>query len=52
MKDRHHLTFDTYEEGKLTLDEYLGRVVFYRKRPFTRLAKFWLPNCPPRTLNL
>src|ERR1035437_2276310 len=36
MEDRHHLTFDTYEEGKLTLDEYLGRVVFYRERPFTR----------------
>jgi putative hydrolase of the HAD superfamily len=36
MEDRHHLTFDTYEEGKLTLQEYLDRVVFYRKRPFTR----------------
>ena len=36
MEDRHHLTFDTYEEGKLTLDEYLGRVVFYEARPFTR----------------
>jgi putative hydrolase of the HAD superfamily len=36
MEDRHHLTFDTYEEGKLTLEEYLNRVVFYRKRPFTR----------------
>jgi putative hydrolase of the HAD superfamily len=36
MEDRHHLTFDTYEEGKLTLDEYLGRVVFYQERPFTR----------------
>ncbi len=36
MEDRHHLTFDTYEEGKLTLDEYLRRVVFYEERPFTR----------------
>jgi putative hydrolase of the HAD superfamily len=36
MEDRHHLTFDTYEEGKLTLEEYLGRVVFYRERAFTR----------------
>jgi putative hydrolase of the HAD superfamily len=36
IEDRHHLTFDTYEEGKLTLEEYLGRVVFYQKRPFTR----------------
>jgi putative hydrolase of the HAD superfamily len=36
MEARHHLTFDTYEEGKLTLEEYLGRVVFYQKRPFSR----------------
>jgi len=36
MDERHHLTFDTYEEGKLSLDEYLRRVVFYEKRPFTR----------------
>ena len=36
MENRHHLTFDTYEEGKLTLEEYLGRVIFYQKRPFTR----------------
>ena len=40
MEDRHHLSFDTHEEGKLTLEEYLGRVVFYQKRPFTR-AQFW-----------
>ncbi|MGB7729007.1 MAG: HAD family phosphatase [Candidatus Acidiferrum sp.] len=36
MEDRHHLTFDTYEEGELTLEEYLSRVVFYQKRPFSR----------------
>lgn len=35
MEERHHLTFDTYEEGKLSLEEYLNRVVFYKKRPFT-----------------
>jgi putative hydrolase of the HAD superfamily len=35
-ESRHHLTFDTYEEGKLTLEEYLDRVVFHRKRSFTR----------------
>jgi putative hydrolase of the HAD superfamily len=34
MDERHHLTFDTYEEGKLNLDEYLYRLVFYEKRPF------------------
>jgi len=35
MEERHHLTFDTYEGGKLTLKEYLNRVVFYKKRTFT-----------------
>ena len=34
MNERHHLTFDTYEEGKLSLDEYLKRVVFYEPRTF------------------
>jgi putative hydrolase of the HAD superfamily len=34
MNERHHLTFDTYEEGKLSLDEYLKRVVFYQPRDF------------------
>jgi len=35
-EERHHLTFDTYEVGKITLDEYLDRVVFYKVRHFTR----------------
>ena len=37
MDERHHLTFDTYEEGKLSLDEYLSRVVFHTERPFGRV---------------
>lgn len=36
MESRHVLNFSVYEEGKLTLEEYLNRVVFYQKRPFTR----------------
>ena len=36
MNERHHLTFDTYEEGKLSLDEYLNRVVFFQERSFSR----------------
>ncbi|MGQ9921822.1 MAG: HAD hydrolase-like protein, partial [Desulfobacca sp.] len=36
MNERHHLTFDTYEQGKLNLEEYLTRVVFYEERSFTR----------------
>jgi len=36
MNERHHLTFDTYEEGKLTLEQYLKRVVFYHPRSFSQ----------------
>jgi putative hydrolase of the HAD superfamily len=35
MEERHNLVFVVYEEGKLTLDEYLQRVLFYQKRVFT-----------------
>lgn len=35
IEERHHLTYDTYEEGKLSLDEYLQRVVFCVDRPFS-----------------
>jgi putative hydrolase of the HAD superfamily len=35
FSERHHMTFDTYEEGKLSLDEYLNRVIFYRPQHFT-----------------
>jgi putative hydrolase of the HAD superfamily len=35
INERHHLTFDTYEEGKLSLYEYLKRVVFYQERDFS-----------------
>ena len=36
VDERHHLTFDIYEEGKLSLDDYLGRTIFYEPRPFSR----------------
>jgi putative hydrolase of the HAD superfamily len=36
MEERHHLTFDTDEEVKLSLDEYLSRVVFYEERSFSQ----------------
>jgi putative hydrolase of the HAD superfamily len=32
MNERHYQNFDTYEVGKLSLDEYLRRVVFYERR--------------------
>jgi putative hydrolase of the HAD superfamily len=49
LEERHHLTFDTYEVGKLTLEEYLDRIVFYRKRPFTRAVfrKFMFAQSKP-----
>ncbi len=36
INERHHLTFDTYESGKIALDQYLDRVIFYIKRPFSK----------------
>jgi len=36
IEDRHRLTFETHEEGKITLEEYLDRVVFDDERLFTR----------------
>jgi putative hydrolase of the HAD superfamily len=36
INERHNLTFETFEDGKLTLDDYLSLVVFYQKRSFTR----------------
>ena len=35
LNDRHKMSFDTYEEGKLNLDTYLNQVVFYKERSFT-----------------
>lgn len=34
--DRHEMVVSSFERGKITLDEYLDRTVFYRARPFTR----------------
>jgi putative hydrolase of the HAD superfamily len=34
FEDRHELMLNDFEEGKVTLDEYLRRVVFYRQRSF------------------
>ena len=43
-EERHHLCFDTLEVGKITLDEYLDRVVFYKRRSFTK-DDFWKFMC-------
>ena len=34
--DRHEMVVSSFERGKISLDEYLDRTVFYRNRPFTR----------------
>jgi putative hydrolase of the HAD superfamily len=36
LQDRHDLASPAFETGKITLDTYLERIVFYRKRAFTR----------------
>ncbi|HZF07238.1 MAG TPA: HAD-IA family hydrolase [Thermoanaerobaculia bacterium] len=36
MDERHHLTYDTYESGKMGLPAYLDRIIFYEPRPFTQ----------------
>ncbi len=36
LDDRHHLAFDIFESGKMTLDEYLDYIVFYQDRPYSR----------------
>lgn len=49
MDERHHLTFDTYEEGKLSLEVYLDRVVFYQNRSFSQeeFIKFMYAQSTP-----
>ncbi len=36
MDERHRLTFDTYETGKMSLEAYLKEIVFYKPRVFTK----------------
>jgi len=36
MEDRQGPSFAVHEEGRITLEEYLDRVIFYQKRSFTR----------------
>lgn len=36
MEKRHRINFETYELGKMTLDEYLDHVVFYQARNFSK----------------
>jgi putative hydrolase of the HAD superfamily len=49
INDRHELAFETYETGKLTQEEYLSLVVFYRERTFSRIEfqKFMFEQSKP-----
>jgi putative hydrolase of the HAD superfamily len=49
LEKRHNQSFDTYELDKLTIEEYLNRVVFYEKRSFThtQFRKFMFAQSKP-----
>lgn len=49
LNERHHLTFGTYEEGKLSLEQYLERTIFYKERPFLKddFCKFMFAQSKP-----
>jgi putative hydrolase of the HAD superfamily len=36
FQDRHEMVVSSFERGKISLDEYLDRTVFYRPRPFAK----------------
>ena len=38
FQSRHEMVVSSFERGKITLDEYLNRTVFYRARAFTSEA--------------
>jgi putative hydrolase of the HAD superfamily len=54
--DRHEMVVSSFERGKITLDEYLDRTVFYRERSFSREAfkefMFSLSQPVPEVLDL
>jgi putative hydrolase of the HAD superfamily len=49
VAERSRLAFEVYEEGKISLDEFLDWVVFYQPRPFSReaLKAFMLAQSQP-----
>ena len=51
MQERHELNFEIQEEDKITFQEYLDRVVFWQKRPFTRaeFRRFMFAQSKPCT---
>lgn len=38
FRDRHEFVADAFETGRMTIDDYLARTIFYRERQFTPAA--------------
>lgn len=49
LDHRHRITYDTYENGKMTLATYLRQIIFFEPRPFTAddVTKFILGEARP-----
>lgn len=49
MEGQHHLNSDTFEIGKISIETYLDRVVFFKKRDFSRVdfKKFMFDQSQP-----
>ncbi len=49
LDHRHRVTYDTYEEGKMTLETYLRQIIFYEPRDFTAedVTNFILEQAKP-----
>jgi len=56
FNDRHDMLVSSFERGKISLQEYLERTIFYRPRPFTPQAfqdfMFSLSQACPERLQL
>lgn len=46
---RHHLTYDVYEAGKMSIHDYLKSIIFFEPRPFTEkdVIKYILEQATP-----
>jgi putative hydrolase of the HAD superfamily len=54
FEDRHELVVTAFETGRITLDQYLDRTIFYRPRDFTRdkIKEFMLEESQPNEESL
>ena len=49
LDHRHRVTYDTYENGKMSLETYLRQIIFFEPRTFTsdEVTKFILDQAKP-----